>query len=180
MKIAFGYKISSGKDTCVDYLIEKYGGHKISFAQHLYDILYYAQKVCGFEIEKDRKFLQWVGTEWARARDSDVWVRLTIKESERIKKEEINKNIYCSDVRFLNEFEALKKNGWVLIKINRPEINSDIRIGTGSISHISENMLDTVEDKEWDYIIDNNSSKEKLFQDLENIIKDINEKKLNL
>jgi hypothetical protein len=173
MKIAFGYKISSGKDTCVDYLIEKYGGHKISFAQYLYDILYYAQKVCGFEVEKDRKFLQWVGTEWARMKDPDVWVRLTVQESERIEKEEINKNIYCSDVRFVNEFEALKKNGWILIKINRPEIKSDIRIGTGSISHISENMLDTVEDKEWDYIIDNNSSKEKLFQDLENIIRDI-------
>ncbi len=169
MKIAFGYKLSSGKDTCVDYLIKKYGGNKIFFSKYLYDILHYAQKVCGFEIEKDRKFLQWVGTDWAREKDPDVWIKLTIQESEKI----ADKNIYCSDVRFLNEFQALKKNGWILIKINRPENNSDIRIGTGSSLHISENMLDKVDDKEWDYIIENNSTKEDLFQNLENIIKNI-------
>ena len=175
MKIAFGYKMSSGKDTCVDYIIQKYGGHKVSFSKYLYDILHYAQKVCGFDIEKDRKFLQWVGTEWAREKDPDVWVRLTIQESEQIEKDKKNekKNIYCSDVRFLNEFEALKKNGWIMIKINRPENKSDVRIGTGSSLHISENILDKVNDKEWDYIIENNGTKENLFQNLENIIKNI-------
>lgn len=30
----------SGKDTSVDYLIEKYGGKKITFAKPLYDALY--------------------------------------------------------------------------------------------------------------------------------------------
>ena len=33
MKIAFGYKMRSGKDTAVDYLITKYGGKKITFAK---------------------------------------------------------------------------------------------------------------------------------------------------
>lgn len=37
MKIAFGYKMRSGKDTSVEYLIKKYGGEKISFSQPLYE-----------------------------------------------------------------------------------------------------------------------------------------------
>lgn len=66
MKIAFGYKMSSGKDTSVDYLIKKYGGEKISFSKFLYNIMYYVQDLCGLEKEKDRHFLQLIGTEWGR------------------------------------------------------------------------------------------------------------------
>ena len=179
MKIAFGYKISSGKDTCVEYLIEKYGGIKVYFAKYLYDILYYAQKLCGFQIEKDRKFLQWIGTEWAREKDPDIWVKLTIQESKKIINEHFeNKkeipNLYCSDVRFINEFNELKKDGWVMIKILRSNNINDERIGNGKYEHISENQLDLMEDSNWDYVIENNGSKEELFEKLEKIIIEIN------
>ena len=79
MKIAFGGKMGTGKDTCVNYLIKKYGGVKISFSDSIYDILYYAQNVCGFKKEKDRKFLQWIGTEWAREKNPNIWIELTLK-----------------------------------------------------------------------------------------------------
>ena len=45
MKIAFGYKMRSGKDTSVEYLIKKYGGEKISFSQPLYEALYAVQEI---------------------------------------------------------------------------------------------------------------------------------------
>ena len=39
MQIAFGYKMGTGKDACVKYLINNYGGEKIYFAKPIYDIL---------------------------------------------------------------------------------------------------------------------------------------------
>ena len=63
MKIAFGYKMGAGKDTAVDYLKQKYGGTHLSFAGPIYTILENAQHICGFPVEKDRQFLQFIGTE---------------------------------------------------------------------------------------------------------------------
>jgi dephospho-CoA kinase len=168
MKIAFGYKMSTGKDTCVDYLIEKYGGKKYSFSKYLYDILYYAQSICKFNQEKDRKFLQWIGTEWGRNIDKDIWVKLFLED---IKNDEKNgvKNFFCSDVRFLNEFEALKKNGWICVKLVR-RIENDERIGSGNETHISEYELDSLPDDKWDFTIENNGSLEDLKKKLDNII----------
>jgi hypothetical protein len=167
MKIAFGYKISSGKDTCVDLLIKKYGGKKYSFSKYLYDILNYAQSICNFDNKKDRKFLQWIGTEWGRNIDKDVWVKLFLKD---IKNDENNgiKNFFCSDLRFLNEFENLKKDGWFCIKIIR-NIEKDERLGNGYENHISEYELDLLSNDKWDFIIDNNGN----LDDLEKILNEI-------
>ena len=49
MKIAFVFKMRSGKDNCVDYLISKHGGCKISFAKPLYKALYTVSSVSGAE-----------------------------------------------------------------------------------------------------------------------------------
>ena len=167
MKIAFGYKMSSGKDTSVDYLIKKYGGEKISFSKFLYNIMYYVQDLCGLEKEKDRHFLQLIGTEWGRKKDSDIWVNLTLKD---IRNNNENKNFYCSDVRFLNEFKALKNDGWFCIKLIRNKVNKR-RIGTGDQNHISENDLDSLDNSHWDFILDNNGDKENLFKKLDEIVK---------
>ena len=166
MKIGFGYKMSSGKDTCVNYLIETRGGIKIAFADALYDILYYAQNVCGFPKEKDRKFLQWIGTKWGREKNPEIWIELALKKSKELEK---HNNVYCSDVRFLDEFFALKKDGWTLVKLNRDEIYNE-RIGTGDKGHISENELDSLIDEEWDFIINNDGSLEELYEKLDKII----------
>ena len=168
MKIGFGYKMSSGKDTCVNYLIENYGGVKIAFADALYDILYYAQNVCGFPKEKDRKFLQWIGTEWGREKNPQVWIELALRKSKEINEDQ---NVFCSDVRFLDEFLALKNDGWLLVKVNRDK--DDIyneRIGTGDKEHRSENELDSIDDDLWNLIIDNNGTLEELYEKLDEIM----------
>lgn len=172
MKIAFGYKMGSGKDTAVEYCVKKYTGIHISFAKPIYDILHYAQEICGFEQKKDRQFLQYIGTEWARKKDNNVWVNLAINKTK-------NKsgNFYISDLRFMNEFEALKKENWVLVKLVR-EINKEKkeeRKGTGSVSHSSETSLDSVPNENWDYIINNNSNcLEDFYLELDNLVKKIN------
>ena len=154
----------SGKDTCVDYLITKYGGEKISFSKPLYDILHYAQSICNFPIEKDREFLQWIGTDWARQKNPNVWIDLALKNIEN------DKNIYSSDVRFLNEFEALKENGFIIVKIEREYVNKE---SISVKSHVSENDLNNIEDSRWDYIIDNNGTLEELYKKIDNIVFEI-------
>lgn len=154
MKLAFGYKMRSGKDTSVDYLISKYGGKRMSFAKALYDALFAVQSIFGLPQEKDRRFLISVG-DWARDKDPNIFVNIALKNNEAT---------YCSDVRFLNEFTALKLQGWKCIKINRD---------TGCNSnHSSECELDSIEDSEWDYIIDNNGTLEDLYNKLDNIVSD--------
>ena len=155
MKIAFGHKMRSGKDTAVDYLISVYGGERISFAKPLYDIMHYAQSRLGIETHKDRKFLLMCG-KWGRSINEDIFVDCAITESK--KKEG---NIFISDVRFLNEFYKLKNDGWILVKINRSNTDQSF--------DISETELDNV-NKDWDYIVDNNGTLNEFYDKLDIII----------
>jgi hypothetical protein len=152
----------SGKDTAVDYLINKYGGNKITFAKPLYDSLFYSQKLFNFEENKDRKYLQIVG-DWARSIDKNVFVNIALNKV--INKVINNENYFCNDLRFLNEFEELKKNNWICIKIIR---NTNI-----NDKHQSENELDFINDDLWNYIIYNDSTIENFYKQLENIIEQI-------
>ena len=167
MRIAFGYKMGSGKDEAVSYLIRKYGGTRISFATPIYDIMSYAQQRCGFQQDKDRKFLQYVGTEWGRCKEKNIWVRLAI---EAIPPED--HFAFISDLRFPNEFEALKENGWNCVKLVRP--HREDRKGTGSHVHASELALDVVPDDEWDHILNNDGTLEDFYQKLDSLVNTIN------
>lgn len=155
MKIAFSFKMRSGKDTCADYLIEKYGGRKITFAKPLYDALYKVQDIFNLPQEKDRSFLQMVG-DWARQKDDHIFVNLALMNS-------FTGNKFCNDLRFLIEYEALKKDGWVCIKINR-------NTGLPPSNHRSETELEVLKDEDWDYIIDNNGTLEELYDKLDEIL----------
>lgn len=166
MKIAFGYKKRVGKDTAVEYLENTYGGVNMKFADPLYNILKHAQKICMFKDEKDRKFLQWVGTEWAREKDPDIWVKLFFQNIGYISPTD---NIYCSDVRFINEFEALKKDGWICVKI----IGKNNQID----DHESENQLDSLPNEKWDYVIPNKGTKDEFYTELDAIVYELTNKK---
>ena len=159
-RIAFGYKMRCGKDTAVEYLINKYGGTRISFADPLYDILHYAQNVCGFERGKDRKFLQFIGTEWAREKNNNVWIDIAVKKAR-----ETRHNVYVSDVRFRNEFDAMRDNDFVLVKINRG--------GVEKSDHSSEVELDGVPDYEWDFVLDNDGTLEEFYSKIDLCVNNI-------
>ncbi|CCV01876.1 putative deoxynucleotide monophosphate kinase [Invertebrate iridescent virus 22] len=161
VKIAFGYKRRVGKDTSCDYLIQKYGGIKLSFAEPLYKILNFAQEVCHFEKVKDRKFLQFIGTEWARSIQNDVWVNLLIKKI----KSHTDQNIFISDVRFQNEFKILKENNFIMVQIK----NKNYDFIDGYANHQSDNDLECC--CEWDYTIENYGSLDNLYLQLDKLIK---------
>jgi len=147
LRIAFSGKARSGKNTCTDYLIQKYTGQELSFSKPLYDILYHAQETCGFKKEKDRNFLQWIGS-WGREQESDIWVKLLLDQVKNIGNDV---NLFVSDVRFENELNILKNNGWTVIRLVREM--EDETFGNGSKQHISETALDG---KEFENIIYNN------------------------
>lgn len=75
-----------------------------------------------------------------------------------------NKNIVISDVRYQNEADQIKKLGGIIIKITRETEYVDV--------HRSENQ-----EVKYDYLINNNSTPEKLFNQLGQIL-DTNEKKI--
>lgn len=170
LRIAFGCEARVGKDTSAAYLANKlnemqkqtsmrYETSVLSFAEPLYNILHHAQRVCGFEIGKDRKFLQWVGTDWARSIKSDVWVNLLVERIGRLSR----RDIIVTDVRFVDEFEALKKLGFVMVRLIRTEKSEQVAI------HASETSAANA-DLPWDHIIDNNGSLEKLHSQLDQFI----------
>lgn len=168
VKIAFAGKARSGKDTACDFLIKEYGGTKVAFAKPLYDILYYAQDRCGISRSKDRKFLQYIGTEWGRSINNNMWVDLALHSVPRYG------NVFLSDLRFPNELQALKQAGWVCIKLVRQEDQvGDDRISDSEKTHTSETSLDSIPDSEFEYVIENNSSMEVFREKLSSIYQNI-------
>lgn len=160
MKIAFGHQARIGKDTACDYLSKKYGGNIYSFSSPLYQILYHAQDVCGFPHKKDTQFLQFIGNEWGRKNNPDVWVDALIKSLD------FKSNCFISDLRYPNEAKKLKDNGFLLVKI----IKND-RIIDRDPNHESEIALKDYDS--WDFIIENNEDLEKFYEKLEEVIKKI-------
>ena len=178
LRIAFGYKMGTGKDTACSYLITKFGGHTLRFSEPLYKIMSYAQDICNLEKRKDRKFLQLVGTEWGRSTDPDIWLNLLLDKASHCcyKKQ----NLYLSDLRFPNELYRLKKEGWICVRIDRnvTSISTD-RSGTGSVSHSSESSLDQVPDKDWDFILQNNDSFDDFYSSLYKLYDDLMKSKVD-
>ena len=183
LKIAFGYKAGSGKDTAADYLIQTFGGTKLSHAQPLYDILHFAQGTAGFALGKDRGFLQSTG-DWARAKNPNVWTDHLWRRAEAIQSRYEramgsyrrgdfprgvaipSPNVYVTDVRFRNEFDALKAQGFVMVKLIRP-LPSDERFDVANQkSHSSETELDS-EGIIWDFVIVNDGSLEEFYEKLD-------------
>lgn len=159
LRIAFGCQARVGKDTACDYLQQKYGGVIHHFSDSLYDILHYAQRTCGFPIEKDTKFLQWVGTEWGRDKKDSVWVDATLRNVPN------DKPCFIGDVRYPNELEALKKAGFTCVRIVRTDRPID-----RNATHSSETAL--ADYNEWDAIITNDGTIQEFYHQLDHLVQE--------
>lgn len=94
-----------------------------------------------------------------RSIDEDFWINKTFDLVR------LNENVIIEDLRFRNEFNSCKKNGYKIIKIKR--------LNHTHIDDISENDLNLFEDSMFDFVIDNNNDicsfqddLNKLYQDL--------------
>ena len=99
---------------------------------------------------------------WGREQDTDYWLKKIIKQKG---------NIVVTDVRVPHEYEVIKKAGASTIRV---EATRETRAKRGQLvgeNDITEVGLDN--EKNWDYIIDNNSTYEYLKSQVEKIIDEI-------
>lgn len=166
LRIAFGFQARSGKSTAARYLVENYGGVEKSFAGPLYEILHFAQDICHFPQEKDRQFLQYIGTDWARKKDGNVWVNCLVKD---VQSQDPRENIFVSDMRFPNEFYTLRENGFKTVLLLR-DTDGDETFGSGSQQHESETAMNVISLSEWDFVIHNKFSLNNFYSDIDEMV----------
>lgn len=176
MIIGIHGKKRSGKDTCADYLVEKYGFEKISFADPVRDALYALNPIVdcyqgarryrdvidkfGYEQAKDffpdiRRLLVDMGTAVGRELiDEDLWVNMLAR------KLELKKNYVASDVRFINEACYIRDWGGPIIRVIRASTDVPAK-------HISEEPLPG---HLVDHMLYNDSSLSDLYGTLDHII----------
>lgn len=149
--IALNGSMGVGKSTAIE-LTKELSAQKVKlvkFAQPLYDMQGAVYKRISSVYErpatfiKDRKLLQWLGTEWGRDTISktlwvDIWKAEAIKQHMLGSSEAI---IMCDDVRFDNEAETVKSLGGVIIKITSTKSNNRIDTGAGIVHHASESGI---------------------------------------
>jgi len=159
IRIAFGFQARCGKDTAADFLVFKYGGEKFAFADPLKEIRDFAQETLGIPNVKDRAFLQFLG-DWAKKHDPNIFVTTLTRSLPG------DKNVYVSDVRFKQEFDFLRSQGFLLIRIKRKGVSASTN-DENINAHESEHSLHTAP---WDYVLKNNGTREELFQKLCDIV----------
>jgi hypothetical protein len=115
-----------------------------------------------------RYLLQYIGTDLFRNQlHPQVWVNTTMVDYKPICPSDHNKggfsmpNWIITDVRFENEVKTIKDRGGIIIRVNRPSVESND-------SHPSETGLDSY--KNFDYIIANDSSIENLIEKVKKIL----------
>ena len=179
MIIGISGTIGSGKTTISKYLKKKYNFVEYAFADPIkkfaIDIGFKHKEVYGTQDEKlainvwwgvsGRTFMQKFGTELCRdimpkiipnmnIKNGNIWINIFKNYIHENK----NKNFVISDVRFLNEFNAIKDKNGILIKIIRPHIHPEKK-------HISDLNIKST----YDFVIVNDGTKKALFEKLDKI-----------
>lgn len=116
MKLAITGGMASGKTTVANYLIEKYNFKKFSFAD---DVKKYAYEIFNIK-HKDRKLLQEFASK-VREIDNHIWIK---RLDEKLKTNN-HINIIIDDLRFPEEYEYLKSNNFLILKL---DIHKDLQI----------------------------------------------------
>lgn len=166
--IGLGYSARSGKDTAAAALVRDMGFHRRAFADKLKELALKADPLVttnvqavnvstgaghlkhvfhglgGWEGVKDvyphaREFLQNLGTGAREVFGETFWIDQALADLDP------DEDYVFSDVRFLNEAEAIKGLGGFVILVDRHQQR------TGG--HVSETELDDYEG--WDAVIDN-------------------------
>lgn len=164
--IIFSGKQYAGKDTAAKIMLDKMPNYRRCAMGDIIKLTYGAQKGLTYdEIEKNkakyRSDLIVLGN-WGREQDPDYWLKKIIKQKG---------NIIVTDVRVPHEYEVFKNAGAITIRV---EATRETRAKRGQLvgeNDITEVGLDN--EKNWDYIIDNNSTYDYLKSQVEKIVDEI-------
>lgn len=112
------------------------------------------------EMMSVRDLLQKLGTEAMRnGLHENVWVNALFADYTE------DKQWVITDVRFPNEFKAIKEKGGIVIRVNRPGHGNSMK--ELAEAHPSETALDG---HDFDYVIENDSNLEKLISKVKEIL----------
>jgi len=174
MRIAFCGKMASGKTTSANYLIQ-YGLISTGFSRKLKEVAKDLFPEHFKNNKKPRELLQRLGIA-LREIDSNVWVNSLLRSLNN----PIYENCTVDDCRFLNEADALRNAGFIIVKI---ESERNIRakrfkdLYNEDISKFENDMTEMEIDKiKYDYLIENNSDIKYLESRLDFIVGDIMKK----
>lgn len=162
--IIFSGKQYSGKDTAAKIMLENLTDYKRCAMGDIIKLTYGKEKGLTYEeIEKNkaqyRADLIKLGN-WGREQDPDYWLKKILEQ---------DGNIIVTDVRVPHEYEIFKNAGAITIRV---EASRETRSKRGELvgeNDITETGLDNI--KNWDFIIDNNSTYENLQKQVFTIIK---------
>jgi hypothetical protein len=191
--IGIAGKIGTGKTTTSDYLEKKYSFSEYSFAEPIKKIGlafgFESHQLYGTQNQKmevnehwgvsARQFLQKFGTDICRdimptiipdmkfGESGTPWIRLFEIHVAKLVKENPHVCIVISDVRFVNEAEAIQKMGGYVFRIDR---NGRIDTDEKTSNHVSETQLMKINAN---LTLDNSGTKETLYNMIDIIIGDI-------
>ena len=114
--VSLSGKAGCGKSTIAKALVERFGFRRYGFADRLKEICHELfPEVMAKPKEEHRWLLQRFGTEWCRSVDGVVWVKHLLH---RVGREGLGR-VVVDDCRFMNEYEALKDAGFIMVRIER-------------------------------------------------------------
>lgn len=116
---AFGHQAGSGKDVARAVLVSEFGYAGLSFAEPVYLIAEHIQELLGLPKEKNRALLQFLGEGLRTVLGQDIWVDYTMRRIHDLAAN--GRRICISDLRYRNEAEALRKAGFILAQVYRPD-----------------------------------------------------------
>lgn len=175
VNIALCGRLRSGKDSIAEHLVINYGYLRYAFGDGIRETCRRLYPDQFADDKKPRALLQKFG-EFARTLDRDVWVRDMFR---RISGDELTRyrTVVVSDLRQPHEYEALKAEGYVIIRITAPE---HVRIDRAIKSADSFNLRDLTHDTEShvdtfavDYEIVNDGSLAELHAKIDAIIAEV-------
>lgn len=146
-------KAGAGKDTAADYLVQRHGFVKLSFASalkeglnamfgwsmHQWDDRAWKETVIDWIGKSPRQLAQTLGTEWGREQvHSSIWVDIAMSRAEILAQD--GYNVVIADVRFDNEAEVIGEfMDGVVISVSR--YSTEVSLHT-SEQPIADHLID--------------------------------------
>jgi dephospho-CoA kinase len=177
LKIALTGKMAAGKDTVGAYLVHNYNLKRFAFGDAIRELCwrYFPERMQAAD-GKDRKLLQEVG-QFMRRFDRDVWVKRTVNEIAE-PTQLLYDGVVITDMRQPNEYERLKQEGYVLIRVTAPDHvrlermkERGDKFKPEDLNHETEQWVDTFD---VDYEIENGGTWREMAEQVDVIMREIN------
>lgn len=169
MNIGICGKAGTGKTAVADHLIKKYGYKRHAVADEVKRIAVRLFKMK----KKDRKLLQDIGFKMREIRPS-VWIDFLIDQIKGKNK------IVVDDIRYPNEYQALKKEGFKIIRVVADREICIKRLterdGTAAIERLDDESETAMDEVKIENVLDGNLPLEEMLAQLDELLKTLSKK----